>query len=214
TGGQFRFQGSLGFEAPQDEPYVIQGNVAATEVKVGDLMSALSPGSRPPVEGVFDVTSTVHGRASTLDQIADRTAVEAKLSSRGGVLRALSVTVADYAKTASTLANVAGFIGSLTGDSRAQRIKAAADLANQLANLDFDQLNIEITRSPGDRIAIEDLSLISPSIRLLGSGTVGDTPGRPLWEEPLNLRMQLSVREAVADNLRTLRLLKDTADAL
>src|SRR5690606_2265767 len=59
TGGQFRFQGSLGFEAPQDEPYVIQGNVAATEVKVGDLMSALSPGSRPPVEGVFDVTSTV-----------------------------------------------------------------------------------------------------------------------------------------------------------
>lgn len=177
-------------------------------------MNALSPGSTPPVEGVFDLTSNVQGRASSIEQLVDRTAVEAKLSSRGGVLRALSVTVADYAKTASTLANVAGLIGVLTGDSRAERVKAAADLANQLANLAFDQLNIEITRSPGSRIAIEDLTLISPAIRLLGSGTVGDTPGRSLWEEPLDVRLQLSARDAVAENLRILRLLKDSADTL
>lgn len=214
TGGEFRFQGGLQFEPQAAEPYVLRGEVAASGVEVGNLMTALAPGSTPPVEGRFDLVSTVTGRAADLAALAENTNAEARLSSRGGTLRALSVTVAEYTRSASALANVAGLIGSLTGDTRAQRVKAALDLADQLANLNFDQLNIEITREAGDEIRVKDLSLISPAIRLLGSGTIGDQPGRALWHEPLNLRLQLSAREGVAENLRTLRLLQETADTL
>lgn len=218
TGGTVGFSGALRFDAAAAAPYALQGEVAATGLEVGRLMRAVSPDAQPPVEGTFNLTSTLNGRAVDLAGLGAALAAEAKLTSRGGVLRALSVDVSRYLQAGSALGNVAGLIGSLTGDSRtqryAERVKAATELAQELGNLAFDQLNIDVVRRPGDALIIRDLNLISPTIRLLGSGSIGDQPGQSLWREPLQLRLQLAAREGMAARLRTLNLLRQQPDAL
>lgn len=218
TGGSVGFIGGVAFDPRGKEPYLLDGRLSASEVEAGELMRAVSPGTTPPVEGKFDLTATISGRASDLSQLASAAAAEARMSSSGGTVHALSVDVSKYARTGSALAGVAGIIGSITGDSRtqryAERFRAATELAQQLNRLAFDQLNIEVTRRPGEAIIIEDLNLISPMIRLLGSGSIGDQPAVPFWREPLHMRLQLAAREAMAAHLGTLNLLRREPDAL
>jgi hypothetical protein len=170
------------------------------------------------VEGRFDLTSTINGRAADLSQLMSAASAEAKLSSRGGTLRALPLRFAEAARTGGTLADVVGVIGGLTGNSRVQRVaegsKAAAEFAQAVGALAFDQLNIEVSRQAAGEIAIKDISLISPMIRLLGSGGIASRPDTPFWQDPLKVRLQLSARGAMAQHLRTLRLLQQQADNL
>jgi hypothetical protein len=218
TGGTFGLTGALQFDAQSPSPYMLQAGLVASNVEVGELMRVISPNSAPPVEGRFDLTSTINGRAADLSQLMSAATAEAKLSSRGGTLRALPLRFAEAARTGGTLADVVGVIGGLTGNSRVQRVaegsKAAAEFAQAVGALAFDQLNIEVSRQAAGEIAIKDISLISPMIRLLGSGGIASRPDTPFWQDPLKVRLQLSARGAMAQHLRTLRLLQQQADNL
>jgi hypothetical protein len=219
SGGSFTFNGGLRYEPGTSQPYSLQGDIAAKEVEVGELLRAFSPGSTPPVEGKFDLSSKLSGQAADIALLAENASADARLSSRGGTLRALPVKTAESVRAGGgALADIAGVIGSLTGNSRAQRasdmLKAATDFSQVVGALAFDQLNIDVSRVAGGDIAIKDVSLISPMIRLLGTGGITNRQNTPFWQEPLNIRMQLSARGQMAANLKTLRLLKTDTDTL
>ncbi len=219
TGGTIEMKGGLSYQENATESYSLDSNVTAQGVDVGPLFRALNPNSTPPVDGRFDFTSRIAGQAAELEQLGDRAQVEARLNSRGGTLRALPVRIAEAARTGgSALAGVAGLIGGLTGDTRAQRLaentRAATDFAQAIGALNFDQLNVEVARGANGEMAIRDISLISPMVRLLGSGAIASRENTPFWQAPLNVRLQLAARGTVADQLRTLRLLSAEADKL
>src|SRR5690606_38884184 len=118
----------------------------------------------------------------------------------------------------NALATVASLIGAARGDQQvvkyADRLKAATAVAESLSALTFDQLNLEVSRSSAGDLQIKDMSVLSPSLRILGSGSIAYREAVPLWLQPLLLKLQLSAREEMATNLQALKLLKAEADAL
>jgi len=108
--------------------------------------------------------------------------------------------------------------GALTGNNTAtkyaERGQAAADVVTQLGNIRFDQLSVTASRNADRDIILKDITLVSPRLRLTGSGRIDYAPGVPLMRQPLAINLQLGARDQFADNLRTLRLLGNApADA-
>jgi hypothetical protein len=218
TGGSVDLAAQVRYDAEAQDPYVLQGQLRGTQIDAAPLIRSLAPGGTAPVNGRFELSTSLSGRAADLAQLGQAASAEARLTSRGGTLYGLGITVAEVAKGANTLANVAGLIGAIRGDNRVPRevewARAAASLAQTLSALNFDQLNVEVARRPGQDLQVKDISVISPTIRLLGTGAIADRPGVSVWQSPLQLRMQLSARDSVAANLRTLGLLREDADPL
>lgn len=217
-GAGLRLSGDLAYDPRQARVYGLKADLTLSNFDPVPLFRAINPTALPPLEGRFEVASKVTGQAADLDSLAAASTGTFRLSSRGGVLRALSVDASEFARTGSRIASVAGLIGLATGDTRAlkytDRLKAASELAQQLAAVTFDQLTVDLVRGPENDLVITDLSLISPTIRLLGSGRIRHEAGLALWHQPLALQLQLGARDKLAENLRTLKLTGDRADNL
>jgi hypothetical protein len=113
-------------------------------------------------------------------------------------------------------------LGSLFGSDK---VKGAAEkvagqtyqvdqLAQALAELTFDQFVIRANRDERLNFRIEEISLLSPEVRLNARGTVTHVEGKPLLEQPLALNYQLAARGKVEQMLGRLRALDGTKDEL
>ncbi len=217
-GGLFKLGGQISFDSFHADPYALTADVAINGYDPGPLLRALNPTTAPPLEGKFDLTTRLSGRARDLGGLADSASGGLNLNSRGGTLRALSVDISEFARAGTRLASVAGLIGLATGDERvlkySERLRAASELTSGLASVNFDQLTVQVERTPENHYIIKDLAIISPTVRLLGNGIIEHQPGVSVWSQPLSLRLQLGARDALAGNLRTLKLLADETDAL
>jgi hypothetical protein len=217
-GAGLRVSGDLAYDPRLSRAYGLKADLTLSNFDPVPLFRTINPSALPPIEGRFDVALTITGEAADLGGLSSGSTGTFKLSSRGGVLRALSVDASEFSRSGSRIASVAGLIGLATGDTRAlkygDRLKAASELAQQLAAVTFDQLTVDLERGAGNDLVIRDLSLISPTIRLLGYGRIRHQPGVALWSQPLALQLQLGAREKLADNLRTLKLTGESTDNL
>jgi len=204
--------GSLNYDARQaSEPYGLKADLAVTGFDPAPLLRALDPFKPVPVEGKFDLTTRLAGRAPDPAGFKDTALGDISLISRGGTLRALGVRADKTANNVSKAAAVVGLLGALTGSSTAakyaERGQAGADTVKQLGLIKFDQLNVVVERDTRRNVLIKEITLISPGVRLAGSGKIAYMQGVPLVEQPLAINLQLGARDALAANLRTLRLL-------
>ncbi|MCS6242816.1 MAG: hypothetical protein H2172_03010 [Opitutus sp.] len=217
TGGQFQAAGALRFDAKQAEPYELKADVSLDDLESAPLLRALSPGRPSPLEGKFKLTTQLAGRAPTPSGFGGTAIGDIALNSTGGTLRILSVKTGAQADTVATVAAVAGLFGAFTGSDatvkKAEQVRAAAVVAKQLSAIAYTQLNVVVGRDDQRNLAVKDLTLLSPQIRLAGSGQITQKAGVPLFQQPLLLSLKLSSREPLTSSLRSLKLVAETADA-
>jgi hypothetical protein len=224
-GAAAKAEGTVQFVPATPEPYTVKASLRATEFDPQPFLSAANPGQPPTVEGKFDLTAKVDARTPSLDRIAETANVEAQLVSRGGrfhgfATSALAANLGRKQETISKLTSVGSLIGGAFGKTElagyADKFRAGSDSIRRLVNFNFDQLNIDISqRADGSPLQIKNFSLISPDLRLLGGGTIDSASGwKSLLSSAMNLDLQMAVRGAQGDDLRTLRLLKKEADEL
>jgi hypothetical protein len=72
---------------------------------------------------------------------------------------------------------------------------------------------VAVGRDAQRNLAVKDLSLISPQLRLAGSGQITQKADVPLFQQPLLLTLKLSSREPLTSSLRSLKLVAEKADA-
>ena len=216
TGGNLKAGGGLQFDAKQKQPYALKADVALTAVEPAPILRALSPGKPSPVEGKFDVTTQLSGRAADLSAFDETVIGDITLASKGGTLKALNVKTSAAVDNVGKAAAIAGILGQLAGSEStmkyADRARAAADVTKQLGSLQFDQLNLVLARDEKNNMGIKDISLLSPIVRLAGSGTITYQPGVSLMQQPLLLSLQLAAKGKLGDDLRTLKLIDSKAD--
>ena len=68
-----------------------------------------------------------------------------------------------------------------------------------------------VGRDGQKNLAVKDLSLTSPQLRLTGTGQITQKPGVPLIQQPLQLDLKLGARPPLSDSLRKLKLVDETA---
>ncbi|HEU5080882.1 MAG TPA: hypothetical protein VFT72_16840 [Opitutaceae bacterium] len=222
-GSGAKINGGVTFNAKSKEPYTLDADINMANVNPGPILAMLSPTKQPTVEGPFDLVGKFSGEAATVDTIAQSTAAELKLTSRGGKFRGFAASsratdIAKYQKTASTVGSILNMAGGLLGSNASSnygdKLIAASDTLKRLLEIDFDQLNLELSHRPGEDLKVTDFSLISPDLRLVSSGSVNTSSVTRWWEKPLHLDVQMAVRGDQAKNLAKLNLLKDVKDPL
>lgn len=214
-------KGSLNF-TPGDQPYDLAGDISLTEFDAGKFFKAIEPGKAPTVEGTFTVNGQLGGKGETLARTIERTRGQFSLTSRQGVFRGLQRTSSKVSLTSKAVELGASVLGSLLGSQKgtkaAEKVAGTAyfvdQLAQSLAELKYDQLNVRLVRDDALNMQLEDFSLVSPELRLLGQGTVTYQADKPLLEQPLNLTLTLAGREKLEQLLGKIRLLDGTRDDL
>ncbi|HVT74737.1 MAG TPA: AsmA-like C-terminal region-containing protein [Lacunisphaera sp.] len=214
-------KGDLNF-SPGDQPYDLAGDFSLTEFDAGKLFKALEPGKPPTVEGTFTVNGRLGGKGETLQRTLERTRGQFSLTSRKGVFRGLQRTSGKVSLTSKAVELGASVLGSLLGSQKgtkaAEKVAGTAyfvdQLAQSLAELNYDQLNVRLVRDDALNMRLEDFSLVSPELRLLGKGTVTYQADKPLLEQPLSVTLTLAGRNKMEQLLGKIRLLDGTRDEL
>ncbi len=216
--GAVEVRGQLQFDQTREQRYSAQASIRVDQVEAGLLLRAGRMESPLPMEGEIKMDAVWESAAAELEQIWDGSALEATLTSSGGILRVLGVKFDQHLQTGRTVAALGGLLALATGDTRtqryAERVQALTAVGEQLSTLVYDQLNVQIKRTATGEVEISEISVISPSLRILGQGRINARPDASVWHQPLSVQLQIAAREQLAVNLQTLQLLQTEADAL
>lgn len=197
------------------QPYDLSGDLALTEFDAGKLFKAIDPTKPATVEGVFAISGRFTGAGETLPRVLERTHGAFELTSRQGVFRGLQRTT----NKVSMATKAVDLVGSLFGSSKvAEKVAGSAYVVDQLAQsigeFNYDQLSVKLLRDESLNVTMEDISLVSPEIRLIGKGTVTYVAGKPLLDQPLRASLSLAARGKVEEQLNKLKALSSTRDEL
>lgn len=218
---RFAAQGEIKFNGGA-APYELGGDFSLNEFDTGKFFKALEPAKPATVEGLFTVKGHFAGEGETLGRLAERTRGTFELTSQQGIFRGLQRTSNKLSMTSKAVELGASVLGSLFGSQAvtkaAEKVAGTAYFVDQLAQsigeLYYDQLNVKLVRDESLNLALTDISLVSPEIRLLGKGTVTQVADQPLLEQPLSLELSLAGRGKLEQLLGKLRLLDGNRDEL
>ena len=215
TGGSVNVSGGLRW-LPASKDYSLGAEVKGSGVAVGPLLKVLAPSEAAKLEGTYDLSARVAGQGGDPAAAATGAAAELKLTGRQGVIRAINLETNKYAKVGSAVSGLVGLAGALSGNAelsqRGAQLAALNSVARAFANLAYDEIAIEAKRAADGSVEVGRISLLSPQLKLAGSGGLRAVPGRSFADMPLNLRLDLGARGELADNLSALRVLAPATD--
>jgi hypothetical protein len=220
--GRANLDGAVTFDGTAPQPYALEADVAVSEFDPGPLFRAVTGNQPATVEGKFDVTSKLDGRAATFVDLAAGAGGSFQLTSKGGVFRGLPVDVGNIVentgKIAAWISSAGTAISAMAGkkDSAevANKAEAVAELARGLNPIPYDQLSVSVSRDAALNTTLRDFTLISPEVRLTGSGTALHKPGSCLFEDSLAMEFTLRARGRPGELLKYLGALDPQTDEL
>lgn len=200
-------------------PYALAADLSVLNFDAAPAFRAVAPAKLPTIEGRINVTSRIAGGGRNLGDLADRAHGDFELSSKAGLFRVLNADISDKVqKTQSTVAAIGSFLGSMTGkkesDNPVNKGQKLVEITKALSEIPFDQLSVTATRDPSLNLVLKDFTLISPEVRLGGTGQVSYVAGTPLLEQPLKLELTLATRGKLGDKMKGAGLLDAKADNL
>ncbi|MEO6569729.1 MAG: AsmA family protein, partial [Opitutaceae bacterium] len=225
-GGEMKLSGALRFDSKVMEPYSLAAQFALENFDSLPLFRAFDPSKPATVEGKFNVASQLTGTGANLSALAAQTKGDVQLISRSGIFRGLRSDTGEAVKAApSTLSGIVTGIGSLLGKDIAEKAeklgtdinkrgKGISDIAAALAEIPYDQLSVSLVRDASLNVELKDFTLISPEVRLGGTGIVAYQPDMPFLTQTLDLQLQLGVRGKLAEQVKRASLLGEAQDSL
>jgi hypothetical protein len=213
--GDLRFTGG-------GQPYQLAGEFSLTEFDTGKLFKAIEPARPPTVEGIFSLAGSLAGQGATIDQTIEQTRGRFDLTSRQGIFRGLQRTSNKVSMTSKAVELGASVLGSILGSDKgtkvAEKVAGTAYFVDQLAQsvgeLNYDQLSVRLVRDESLDLTLEDFSLVSPEVRLLGKGVVSYAADKTLLEQPLNATLSFAARGKTEQTFGKLHLIDGTRDEL
>ncbi len=220
--GEAKLNGTVTFDVAKPQPYALAADLALTEFDPGPLFRALNPGQPPTVEGRFDVRSKLTGEARTLDALPLAASGDFQLMSRGGISRLLPVSYANKAdaggRLAAWIAKGSSAIDALKGRTEESDLtsyaKAVTEITRLLSVIEYDQLNVRLTRDAALNTILNEFTLISPELRLTGVGQTTHRTGGGLLEDGLAMEFKLRARGHAGAVLKYLGTLDQAQDEL
>lgn len=222
VGGQVAVSGELAFDPTATQRYHLTADVELSEFDPGPLLRGMSGGQPPMIEGNFEVTGTLTGRANEVEDLPGLLGGAFKFASKGGIFRGLPIDANNLAETSSRIAafisSAGAALGALTGRRDyldiANKAEAVAELARGLSAIKFDQLHALLVRDPAMNTTVREFTVISPELRLTGEGMARHTAGTSWADDSLAFDFVLRARGRNGELLRYLGLLEAQVDDL
>ena len=223
-------KGSVEFDASSEHPYSLKATADGTEADAASLFAPAHRGGEAMFEGKFSVARTFTGYGKNLVDLEGRSQEELRLTSTAGIVRLLAADVADALPEApsspvsDTLGTVGYAVGSVVGAKRnvldsgktslSKTTEAVLDLTYQISEIGFDKVSITAVRGADGAILLAGIEMISPEVRLLGTGRIACKKGLSLPGQALSVDLQLSAQGKTAELLSKAGLLSPRRDEL
>jgi len=200
------------FDPKSERSYAVAADVALNNFDAGPAFRAIDPTKPPTIEGKVNLNGHFTGEGVDLAQATERAKGKFDLTSKGGIFRGLQTVIGPKLSTTQTaLATVSGLFGGTTlGDYS----NVALEITKAFAEIPFDQLSVKAERDTNLNFLLQDFTLISPELRLLGAGKVIYNPGKPLLNQALDLQMTIAARGKPGQLLGKIKMLKPEKDNL
>ena len=209
-----KLSGGLTFYPAATPSYGFAADLALDNFDLSAVFRALEPARPPTIEGRVNLLSHLTGQSASLADLAAVTRGDLKLTGKSGIFRALSVDLSDrIQKTQSRVVAIGSLLGVVTDDF-VNKTKILADIAKSLSEIPYDQLSLTATRDESLNLLVRDFSLISPEVRIGGSGNIHYAAGVPLLAQPLQAQLSLGTRGRLGDLMKRAGLLEPQLDNL
>lgn len=207
-------------------PYSANAHVTLADFDPAPLFVTVNPRQLPTIEGKFTLAAQTASRATTLGGLLKGQSGRFEMTSRGGTFRGLTVNVGNLvensSKLAGWLASAGSAITSIAGrkdpEADAEEIKsrsqAASELAKALSSIAYDQLNMVVERDESRNTTVKEFTLISPELRITGTGVAKYVPGRSIVDDTLAMELRLRARGRPAELMKFLGVLEPNPDNL
>ncbi len=221
-GSTAKVSGVVSFDASAPKPYALTGEMTVANFNTGAFLKSLDSSRAPMVDGKFNITGNFGGRGLNFADLGNRVEGDLQLTSKSGSFNALSVGIeskmADTGRIANAVASLGDFASALTGRKDvgdvASRAQAIAEFCKILSPIKYDQLSVSLTRGSDLSLVLKNFSLISPDIRLLGTGQVTYIEAQPITAWPLALSFSLRARGRTVDLLKKANAVEAKPDDL
>ena len=211
-----KLNGGISFLDRESEPYKLSARLDVSNFDPAPVLLSLNPSQPPTVEGKFTIGSELVGQGRTILELGLHAHGDFRLSSKGGLFRALSADVAAKMETTSKTASAVAFLGNVASavsgrkeyGEAANRAEAVASLSKMFSVIHYDQLNVVLSRDAALNVLLNDFTLIAPELRLTGTGRIEHSAQHDLAEQALAMQFQLSARGATAQLLKSIGALE------
>jgi len=221
-GGGLQFDGRLGWNEGR---YDLGAGFSADSLDTAFLLQLAGAPSWTGFSARFDAKGTLRSSATDWDSLLSSSSAQVEFLSKGGTCRLLATDLASFLnKKPASSSGITSSIGALLGLHSQDQSKdstkldgpsrMALDLADYFAQIPFDQLTFSLMRGRDGTLQFQDISLISPLLRVSGSGSIRVQEGSPLLSRPLDLRLALLVRGRFSEILGKAGQLDGTQDPL
>jgi len=210
NGNPIKFATMASFDVKLPRPYALVGTFEMPNFDVGEYLRRSDPKTPPALETRVTINSKFSGTAANLLEFQDRLLGQFELKGTKGVLRALN----KKAETTSTVTSLLGLAAGIAGQQRiADSLAGASELVSLLKDIQFDAIAIQVDRGADAAIVVKSIELLSPTIRLTGTGRIEHKAGEDFGNNPLSLELQLAAKGDIANGLNRARQLTGKTDA-
>jgi hypothetical protein len=204
------FDGGLTFEADDKDPYTAKLIGKIEDFNLNQFFTELTPDKRSRIEGLFGINVEVAGKSPNAAQFRNRLLLDLDMKSRDGVFRLLRPGGALMAGASDALGVIGEGLSYIpTGGFGAG---AVSRLVNYIAEIQYDTVDVRIKRDSSLDLKIERFDVLSPNIRVAGTGTVERIPGKDVLDSPLTAVANLNMVGKGAAILYSMDLLEDEQD--
>lgn len=199
-GGNISGEAVVDFDRQQLDAYDLLANFGFSKIDPS-IFSKKSSASFP-VKGVFDGQFSLAGKGASLEDAADKSVGDLKITGTEGVLTAFKLN--DRGQRGL------GLVGLLGQQLGRPGIAALAETVPYFKDIRFDEFVLELQRTADRRVLIPQLKLIGESLLIDGSGSIAASGFKDVMKQPLNLGLELGAKGRLTNYLETLQLIQPT----
>jgi hypothetical protein len=202
--------GNLAFNTDSAEPYQADLVGKIENFDLNQFFSELAPTKKSRVEGLFGVDIAIAGNSPNVSEFRNKLLLDLKMTSRDGLFRTLppdSVLLIGASDALGIIGEGLSYVP--TGGFGAG---AVSRLVNYIAEVEYDSVDIRITRDRSLDLQIERADLLSPEIRIATAGTIEHINGKDILDSPLELIANLNMTGKGAAILYSLDLIEEKQD--
>lgn len=204
----FKIAGGLTFAAQQAKPYSLAGSADVKDFDLGAFLRASNPNEKPAVETVVTLSSKLNGTGANTDELFKDVFGKFEITGTKGIMYLLEKK--GGAGTAVNLLSTGlGILGAARGSDTAT---AVAEIAKLLNAVPFDSIKLHVERGADLKFKLTSLEVLSPDLRITGSGSVAATKTEDIQNAPMNIVLQLGAKAQLGYLLQRVRMLGATKD--
>ncbi|MEO7412709.1 MAG: hypothetical protein ABIZ81_05070 [Opitutaceae bacterium] len=204
----FKVAATVTFTAAQAQPYALTGSADVANFDVGEFLRAANPAEKPALETKATVSAKLNGNGGNVEDLAKNAFGKFEVTGTQGTMRLLA-----RKGGAGTAVNVASLGLAILGAARgSEGASALAEITRLLNEVPFESVKMQVERAPDLSFKLTSLEMVSPVMRMSGTGSLASKSVDDLQNAPMNIVLQLGAKEQLGYLLKRVGMLGEKQD--